>query len=268
MLGMIAALEYEAALVRRWLRAPHHCTTPAGRLWRGCPYAQDVVLLRSGMGPERATRATHWLAQHYTLHGLISIGFAGGLQDSLETGSAIVPQQIRPLAPRVADLPTPEEQAITPDPRLAHLAAMAAQQARLTPYYGTLLSAAAVLPDAATKAAVGQRSGALAVDMESFCIGQAAAAYALPFMACRTIFDRCDAAVPSSIQQWTLPDGTLQCGRILRDLAVHPHTLVQLPALWRQARRAGYCLTIWLQHFLALLSAAPPPIHPGGGRKG
>jgi hypothetical protein len=205
------------------------------------------------MGPERATRAATWLVQHQPLNGLLSAGFAGGLQDGLATGAAIVPQQIRAWLSAAEIISASGDNLITADPRFAHLAALAARQAALTLRYGTLLSVATVLPDAAAKVAVGQRSGALAVDMESFSVGQVAATYALPFMPLRTIFDARHEVLSFPVPQLTTADGVVPPWRVLRYLAAHPQTLVHILPLWKKARRAGHCLAAWLYHFLTLL---------------
>jgi adenosylhomocysteine nucleosidase len=242
-------------------------TTPGGQLWQGRLYGQEVALLRSGMGPEPAVRAATWLVHHFSLHGLLSVGFAGGLQDTLATGAVIVPQQICCWSVPTAEMSPPGHNAITPDARLAHLAALAAQQAALPLRYGTLLSVASVLSEAAAKAELGQRSGALAVDMESFSIAQVAGAHALPFMVLRTIFDACHEPLTFPVQQLTTADGVVLPGRVLGYLASHPQTLVQLLPLWKKARRAGHCLATWLYHFFTLLHQESEGERGGQGGK-
>jgi adenosylhomocysteine nucleosidase len=252
-LGMVTACAYETALVRHALRLQRRVTTPGGQLWQGRLYGQEVAVLRSGMGPERATRAASWLVQHFSLHSLLSVGFAGGLQEGLGTGAALVPQQIRCWPVPAAAMAPPGDRVLAPDARLAHLAALAAQQAALPLHYGTLLSVATVLPEAAAKAELGQRSGAMAVDMESFSLAHIASAHALPFMVLRTIFDACHDPLSFPVQQLTTVDGVVPPGRVLGYLALHPQTLVHLLPLWKKARRAGHGLTAWLSHFFPLL---------------
>src|ERR687886_2208269 len=88
--AIITACAHEAALVRRRLRVQQQTTGTAGLVWQGVLHQQDVVLLQCGMGPERAAQAVLWLGQHYQLAGVLSVGFAGGLQAELRPGDALL----------------------------------------------------------------------------------------------------------------------------------------------------------------------------------
>jgi adenosylhomocysteine nucleosidase len=254
LLGIVAACEPEAALVRRHLHLQYTHATTAGQLWRGETHGQDIVLLRSGMGAERATGAAIWLTQHYPLHGLLSVGFAGGLHVSLTTGDTLLPRQVLCLSSVTPWDVAAYMSAIPTDADLARLAAMAADQTQLRQHCGTLVSVPEVLTDAAVKRHLGQHTGALAIDMESYSIGQVALAHALPFMTLRTIFDTCDEDLPFQAERFMAVDGAVQPGQALYYLLSHPHTLVHIVPMWGKVRRAGSALHAWLHHFLPLLS--------------
>ncbi|MEE9148175.1 MAG: hypothetical protein V3U27_12340 [Candidatus Tectomicrobia bacterium] len=251
-LGIVAACEPEATLVRRQLQVHDKKVSAAGTLWRGRLLDQEVALLRCGMGARRATSAVTWLTQHCCLWGVMSLGFAGGLQRHVATGDAV-------LAARVGSVSTDHmtsqnTEVIEPDRTLARLAAAAAAQAALVGHRGMLLSAIALVPRAVDKQWLGQQSGALAVDMESYSIGRVAAVQRLPFVVLRTIFDTIaeDLLVPADA--CITPDGLLQPGRLTGYLARHPRLFLQVPRLWSQFRRAGKHLEVWLHHFLTMLS--------------
>jgi adenosylhomocysteine nucleosidase len=253
LLGIIAAFEPEAVLIRRHLHLCYEASTPGGQLWRGGLYGQDTVLLRCGMGAARATCAATWLVQHYALHGLLNIGFAGGLQASLATGDALLPEQILALSHVSSPFTFAPTAGLLPDACLTHLAATAADQAHLTQHRGTLVSVPEVLAHATTKQQLGQRSGALAVDMESYSIGQVAVAHALPFMTIRTIFDTCEDSIPFQVDRFTSTDGVVQPLRVWCYLVSHPRALLHIGAAWCKARHAGRALASWLHYFLPLL---------------
>src|SRR4051794_21199998 len=119
-MAIITACAHEAALVRRALRVQRQTTGAAGVLWQGTLQSQEVVLLQCGLGPERAMQAVLWLAQYCQLAGVLSVGFAGGLQAELAPGDAVLVTKILAscdlggMAGSVAHL------GIRPDPRLAH----------------------------------------------------------------------------------------------------------------------------------------------------
>src|SRR5262244_489955 len=144
-IAIITACAHEAALVRRQLRVQQQGTGTAGLLWQGDLHQQDVILLQCGMGPERAVQAVLWLGQHYQLAGVLSVGFAGGLQTELRPGDALLVTHILAQndVARTAGLATGS--GIRPDARLAHIAAMAVAQAAVVSHTGTLLSTTAVV---------------------------------------------------------------------------------------------------------------------------
>lgn len=252
-MAIITACAHEAALVRRRLRVHQQATSPAGPVWQGVLHQQDVVLLQCGMGPERAGQAALWLGQHYQLAGVLSVGFAGALQAELRPGDALLVTHIL-AQDAVASAASYSAGGIRPDARLAHIAAMAVAQAAVVSHTGTLLSTTAVVAQAAAKQALAQHSGALAVDMESYSVGQMAAQGHIPFAVLRTIFDAAHENVPLPVVACTTADGTLQPLRLIGCLACRPWLCVQLPHWWWASQVAGRHLQRWLQYFFLLLS--------------
>jgi adenosylhomocysteine nucleosidase len=206
------------------------------------------------MGPERAAQAVLWLGQHYQLAGVLSVGFAGALQAELRQGDALLVTHIvaQDDVDRTMDLAAAS--GIRPDARLAHIVAMAVAQAALVSHTGTLLSTMAVVAQAAAKQALGQHSGALAVDMESYSVGQMAAQNHIPFAVLRTIFDAAHENMSLPVAACTTADGSLRPLRLVGCLACRPWLLLQLPHWWWASQVAGRHLQRWLQHFFLLLS--------------
>ena len=248
-LAIVTASEAEAACVRRRLEVRGKLVQPPGTLWYGRLQAQEVVLLRCGMGPERAVAGLRWLCRCSRLRGVINVGFAGGLQRQLATGDAVLVTHIG-MTQGTLRRHAPD---MTPDRALAALAAAAAGRAGLGRHRGLLLSSADLVPWAADKQGLGEQSGALAIDMESYSLACAAAAYLLPFASLRTIFDTCHDDLYVPVDVCTTLDGRLRRGRLLGHAVRHPQTLLGLPRLWYNAHRAAKQLGTWLDHFFAIL---------------
>ena len=253
-MAIITACAHEAALVRRRLRVQQQTTGAAGVLWQGTLCRQEVVLLQCGMGPERATQAVLWLGQHYQLAGVLSVGFAGGLQAELARGDAVLVTKILASCDTPGTAGSAADVGLRPDARLAHIAAMAVAQAAVVTHTGMLLSTPTVIAPVAAKRDVGRQSGALAVDMESYSVALAAAQRHLPFVVLRTIFDTADENFPLPVATCLTPHGSLQPWRLLSCLVCHPGLWLQLPHWWRTSHLAGRHLQRWLQHFFLLLS--------------
>jgi adenosylhomocysteine nucleosidase len=252
--AIITACAHEAALVRRRLHVHQHTTGPAGRIWRGVLQQQEVVLLQCGMGPERAAQGVLWLGQHYQLVGVLSVGFAGSLQAELRPGEALLVTRIGVESAMARPASRAADDSIRPDARLSHIAAMAVAQAAVVSHTGALLSTATVISQAAAKQALGQQSGALAVDMESYSIGQMATQRHIPFAVLRTVFDAAHENMPLPVPACTTADGCLRPLPLVGYLACHPLLLGQLPHWWWASQIAGRHLQRWLESFFLLLS--------------
>lgn len=252
--AIITACAHEAALVRHRLHVHRQATSPAGPMWHGALHRQDVLLLQCGMGPERAAQAVLWLGQHYPLTGVLSVGFAGGLQAELRPGDALLVTHILTQDEVARTTNLAMGSGIRPDARLAHIAAMAIAQAAVVSHTGPLLSTTAMVAQAAAKQALGQSSGALAVDMESYSVGQMAAQRRIPFAVLRTIFDTSHENMSLPVAACITADGSLRPFRMVGCLACRPWLWLQLPHWWWVSRLAGRHLQRWLQHFFLLLS--------------
>jgi len=253
-MAIITACAHEAALVRRRMDVQRQTTGTAGVLWQGTLCNQAVLLLQCGRGPERAAPAVLWLGQHYQLAGVLSVGFAGALQAELARGEAILVTKILVPCDTPASAGSAVHVGLRPDARLAHIAAMAVAQTAVISHTGTLLSMPTVATQAAAKRDMGRRSGALAVDMESYSVGQAAAQCHLPFAVLRTIFDTADEPMTFPVTTCLTTAGALRPWRLVGCLACQPRLWLQLPHWWRASHLAGRHLQRWLQHFFLLLS--------------
>lgn len=252
-LAVLTALEYETAIARRCIQPRGQQATPAGALWHGSVCGLSIILCRCGMGAERARQATAWLADTYRLQGMISIGFAGGLQPDLCTGDAVLAQHIRAYTAPSGNAPAIFSDPITPTPHLLHVAAQAASLPTAAVYHGALLSADGVIASATQKQHLGQLSNALAVDMEAHSIAQAAIRRQLPFVSLKTVFDTYHDDLSLPLTQCTRPTGTLRLASLASAVLRHPSLLSHLPQLKRNANTAGQRLENWLYRFLMLI---------------
>jgi len=100
-----------------------------------------------------------------------------------------------------------------------------------------LLGGGEIVPSAAAKRALWQRTGAAAVDLESGAVARAA----LPFAALRAVCDPAERDLPAAALI-PLVDGKIALGAILAELARHPGQLPGLIALARDARLAKTAL--------------------------
>lgn len=206
-IGVVTGLEFEAAVVRADARA-------AG--------VTDRLLLRAGLGHARARQAAEALIAE-GVQALLSFGIAGGLAPSVGCGSIIVADTIKALQ----------------SPTLACSKAWAARLAEtLQPtMHGALAHTDSILASATDKARMLTQTNALAADMESYGVGEAAVAAGLPFAALRVVADTAEEHLPEIALHAVAADGSLKLFETLARVARSP---AQIPALIRLGRSTGH----------------------------
>jgi adenosylhomocysteine nucleosidase len=234
--GVVAALAVEARTLGRAVRRHDGLSTlPDGAL-----------LAVGGMGAVLAASAARRLAQA-GVAGLLSFGFAGGLDPALAAGAVVCPAEVvSGSGVRFAASTDWRERLRTATAALRPLVA------------GALLTRAAPIDSVAGKALAFRETGAVAVDMESLAVAEVAAAFGLPFIALRVIVDTATDALPQSVLGASR-SGRLEVHRLLGALALAPWELLALIRLAQRYRAAARSLA-------AVARAGLPPAHALGTR--
>jgi adenosylhomocysteine nucleosidase len=253
---IVAALYEEVARLRGRLRFKT-LAAPDGMLAfsASVPPAARVVLVLSGTGPRRASAAAAWGIGEYKPDVVISTGFAGGCQDSAETGELVIPTELGSLGGRPGQ-PSPEGPLIRPDPGLVELISRAATGSADAVLCGLLVSAPSVAADPVQKRAISSALCAVAVDMESYAIAEAANAGDIPFVAVRAISDSLDSRLPSFVRRVTAPRSRWRGLAAARSLVIRPGDIRAAARLSAGAARASRTLAVVLPVMLERIGAA------------
>jgi adenosylhomocysteine nucleosidase len=216
-LGIVAALAAEAGTLGR--------ATPWGSVQR---LSDGTLLVVSGMGPDAAQVAAHRLAEQGA-GALLSWGLAGGLDPALAAGSIVLPAAV--LSSRGERLGTATQWR-------AQLAASLAPGLAVSS--GDLLTNPVAIDSIEAKAQAFRGTRAVAVDMESFAIAEAAANRLLPFAAVRVIVDTAADSLPHAVTVASRA-GHVAIGRLIWELVLAPTELgplLRLASRYRSAMRA------------------------------
>ncbi len=155
--------------------------------------------------------------------GLVSFGIAGGLAPALPAGTIIIATAVNttPCYP-----------------------AWVAQLGHALPHaqLGRIIGVSEAITSVAGKAALYAASAALAVDMESGAVAEAAHAAGKPFVALRVIADPAHRALPRSALVGLGPDGETKPWAVLASLLQHPRDFIGLLALARDSQKAMQAL--------------------------
>jgi adenosylhomocysteine nucleosidase len=194
--------------------------------------ADGTLLIVSGVGPAAAAVGARRLLTAGA-RALLSWGLAGGLDPSLEAGTLVLPLEVISAEGRMLATSADWRERVSNAVVARHRASR-----------GRLLSCPEPLGTAAAKALAFRQTGAVAVDMESFAIGEAASAAGVPFLAVRAILDTAHDTVPGVALSATRPgeDG-VGLARMLLALARTPGELPPLVHLARRFRIATRALS-------------------------
>jgi adenosylhomocysteine nucleosidase len=198
----------------------------------------------AGGNPAHTTAALGQAIGGLVPSGLISFGIAGGLAPGLVPGTLV-------LASAVV--------AADGTRRPVDAAWRARVQGRLGALDGDVFGGSAIVAAAAQKAALHARTGAVAVDLESAVVAEAASRAGLPFLVMRAIADPAERDLPPAASARLKPDGRLDLRAVFGSVLMEPGQIAALIRLAHDTRNALRALGRAMSAAGSLLSAPRSP---------
>lgn len=146
---------------------------------------RTLVIVEAGVGSLAAARGTQSLLAGHRPAWVISAGFAGGLDPRLKRGDIVMADSLE----------SPDGRRLTIDLKMP----TASVQAKGL-HVGRIVTSDSLLHRPADKRALGERRQALAVDMESWTVGEVCRQAKTRFLAVRIISDAVDDELPADIE--------------------------------------------------------------------
>jgi nucleoside phosphorylase len=211
--AIIAAMEREVRpLIRSWkARIVEH----SGRKYRLFENG-DAALLCGGIGATAARRATEAVIQEVNPSRVISVGFAGAVDHSLQVADILEPRFVINAADGV--------------------------RTEVVSGAGTLVSCATVAGKE-QKNRLRKAYGASAVDMEAAAVAQGAQARGVEFGVLKAISDTADFSLPAT-DGFVADDGGFRSIRFAWHVALRPRMWGTIMALARNSSRASHALCV------------------------
>ncbi len=181
-----------------------------------------------GGGDAQATTSALERAIGSGASGVVSFGTAGGLAPQLAPGDWVVAEEI------LGD----SERRWTAEKAWSAMLLRRLDRAA----QGVIASVHVAVASASAKQELYNRTGALAVDMESDIAARLADSHGLPFVACRVIVDPANRALPPAALVATRRDGSLNVPALLASLARQPKQISDLLRLAKDAKAARAAL--------------------------
>ncbi len=232
-IALIVALAQERRALRRCLTSVRGWRTEEGHGVAGRLSRDSILLIQAGIGCERARRALLTISRRFSIRGAWSMGFAGGLADSLRAGDLVCPGVVIR-----DDGQAGRAFAVGP----AHAAVVAALSVDRIPLVdGPLLSVDFPLRTTEAKRAAHARTGAMGVDMEAAGIAEAADSLGIPWLAIKAVVDTVDEPLPCFLSGWMTSQGNLRWRSLFSSLTLPSRRRV-LRQLAQASGKAGLAL--------------------------
>lgn len=221
MLGIVVALRWELKSLTRRTLAPGTCTR----------IRDNTLVALSGFGAARAHAAAELLLSKGAT-GLLSWGFAAGLDQGINAGNVLLPKRV--IGAAGESYPVSMEWH-----RRLHQALLAEFAVVTEP----ILESAMIVNRPEVKCELARRTHAIGTDMESAAQARLAAARGVPFVAVRVISDTANTRIPQSVTDALDPSGMVSIRRCVTRAVSRPSDGIAMVRLGIQFHAARSSLT-------------------------
>ncbi len=189
---------------------------------------ENTLLCVSGIGPEKAAAGAVSLIRE-GCNALLSWGCAAAIGPELKAGDVVVPEHVVGAAGNIF--------AVDPSWRGKLLDRLADHP---TVHTGSIAESSTIVATAAGKQALQNRTGAVALDMESAGIARIASRHHLPFVIIRAIADPASMDLPKPVAIAVNRNGDVRLPVLLALIVRYPNSipdLIRLGICFRAAQR-------------------------------
>jgi len=241
-IAIIGAIKDEIAGIKNQMRIDDTLRWPTGNAFVGEWAGLNIILVRSGMGRDRARRALAEVAERFSLECVYSIGYAGALDPSLQVGDLVYADKVMEVR-----LNTSETSGSGEIINTYELCEVYFGRPELN--YGTLLTVDRVAATPQEKKKLREKYSAVAVDMETSALAEKAQARNLPFISVRCITDTADQEL-IDCSHLVEEDGGVSKLKAGWHVLTHPGDLKGMIDLGKHAKLATANLTEFLKKYL------------------
>jgi adenosylhomocysteine nucleosidase len=236
---LLGAFAQEIDGLRRQLDVEEAVAEPGYELYRGKYGNRDILLVRTGMGKERAESATKSVLDHYPVAAIVSVGFAGGLNPELEIGDVVLCSTL--YYANGTDQQASKAEPYTSDAGLISLASDVLEDIGISGRIGSSVATLELDIDPQKQQDLAETFHADVVEMESYWIARIASDRGIPFIAIRSVSDRGNDVQP--FDEILSPEGNLLWREAVVSFTIHPQYLVKVFTLYLHVRVAHGNLT-------------------------
>ncbi len=239
-IGVVCALHLEVSSFLDRVKKLH-TQSGNGFHFRGCQWkGTQICVVDGGTGAARARQATQALIDAFRPPFVLSVGFSGALVPELKKGDIVVADGVTN-----ADGST----------RLAIDLKMPADPSHGL-HVGHICMTDHIVRLVEEKKALAQRTGAIAVDMESLAVAQVCQERGTRFLSVRAISDDLSIDLPPEVLAILGPKGAVRAGALVGSILKRPGCVMDLWGLRENAQLAADRLGSFLPGIIEQLAAS------------
>lgn len=237
-IGIVAAMPIETGDLVDRLKHVRKFKSQGLTVLEGEHNGRLVALIHSGMGVARARKAAEHLIFGHRPYWIVHPGFCGGLDPALKACDVILPSEI--VRPDCEPITVPIRPELLPRGIVT----------------GRLLTMDRILRKPEEKREWHERTGAIAVDMESHAVAELCRSLNLRWVGLRVVSDTAGEELPPEIMTITGPTGAFRLGATIGALWQRPSAVKDLWKLRESAILAAEKVAHYAGH---LIDALPVP---------
>ena len=239
-IAIFGAVKEEIAGIKQVMNISDHMRLGKTSAWPGKWGKQSIVLVRSGVGQQRAEDATLQVIDRFKPSTLFSIGYAGAVQPELNVGDLVIADTI---------IEEKKKGEYSPDSDWLNRAKDVSCPEGFKAVVGGLLTVDNVIHDSLSKQELGKNYSVQAVEMETSAIAKVAEEKDLPLLSLRVISDRLDQELLDS-SSFLGSDGEISPLKAGWYVLTHPGSIKSALSLRSQTQIATQALTKFLSDLL------------------
>lgn len=207
-----------------------------------------ITLVQTGIG-KNVSDVIHQLSKYFRIQLMVSSGFAGSVNPEIGVGDLIIGKRVLYSSQETWEETIKIDSTISCDTSIADIAVTLSSTNNFRFHYGDILSVHKIIHQSLIKKRIGCQTSAIAVDMESFAIGERANAMGIPFIVVRAISDGADEDLEIYEDMVTV-GGDVNISATVRYLLKKPHRIPYLNRLRKQTRSATNTLSAFFPNFI------------------
>lgn len=244
---ILGAVSEEIVGVKKKMRIFDRISLGKTQAWKGKWQGKDIILVRTGVGRQKAKYAIRQVIEKLEPEAIISMGYAGALNAGLKVGDLFIANYI--LDEQNHSIPFKVED--PPNSKWLALAKNISLVEELKIKFGTLVTANSVIYSPQAKQDLGKQFQAEAVDMETIEIAMLAREKKMPFLSVRAISDAVDDELIDS-SSFLGNDGEISKLKAGWYVLTHPKSLKQAISLRLYTQKATQNLTSFISQLISL----------------